>query len=78
MSAAISVGAHNPYGHPTPGTLARLADAGAIVDRTDFEGALWYELSTSGVRRLDWRAGEPRALALAGAAAGSPRAPREP
>ena len=76
--AAISVGAHNPYGHPTPGTLARLADAGAIVDRTDFEGALWYELGASGVRRLDWRAGEPRALALAGAAAGSPRAPREP
>lgn len=33
--AVISVGASNPYGHPDPGTLARLRDAGATIYRTD-------------------------------------------
>jgi competence protein ComEC len=79
LHAAISCGAHNPYGHPTPGTVARLAAIGAIVDRTDRDGALWYELDEAGVRRLDWRAGEPRSgrRPLA-AAAGPPAATREP
>jgi len=79
LRVAISCGARNPYGHPAPGTLARLARVGARVDRTDLEGALWYELGEAGVRRLDWRAGEPRAPGRAlAAAAGPPRAPREP
>ncbi len=38
--AVISVGASNPYGHPDPGTLARLHDAGATIYRTDLNGTI--------------------------------------
>jgi competence protein ComEC len=37
--AVISVGA-NRYGHPAPAALARLADAGAEVWRTDRDGSI--------------------------------------
>jgi competence protein ComEC len=33
--AAVSVGAGNPYGHPSPGTLAEYRQTGAAVLRTD-------------------------------------------
>ncbi len=36
----VSVGAANPFGHPAPDVLARLAGAGVDVWRTDREGAL--------------------------------------
>ena len=36
--AIISVGAGNTYGHPSPATLATLAQAGVPVRRTDLEG----------------------------------------
>jgi competence protein ComEC len=36
--AVISVGARNTYGHPSPSTLAALAQAGVPVRRTDVEG----------------------------------------
>jgi competence protein ComEC len=77
LRAAISCGVHNTYGHPAPGTLARLARAGAIVDRTDREGGIWYELDPDGVRRLDWGAGgilEPTCASAP--AAGPAHAPR--
>ena len=38
--AMVSVGARNPFGHPTPAALARLAAAGARIYRTDFDGAI--------------------------------------
>jgi len=38
--AAISVGADNPYGHPTPGTLATLAAHGVPTLRTDLDGTI--------------------------------------
>ncbi|HVX34539.1 MAG TPA: ComEC/Rec2 family competence protein [Solirubrobacterales bacterium] len=38
--AVISVGADNPYGHPTPGTLATLADHGVPTLRTDLDGTI--------------------------------------
>ncbi|MGH7353694.1 MAG: DNA internalization-related competence protein ComEC/Rec2, partial [Candidatus Rokuibacteriota bacterium] len=41
--AVISVGARNSYGHPDAGVLARLTAAGAIVYRTDRDGALVLE-----------------------------------
>lgn len=53
--AVISCGRRSPFGHPAPGTLVRLARAGAIVHRTDRSGAVWFECSARGVRRLDWR-----------------------
>ncbi len=36
--AVVSAGAANPFGHPAPATLARLAAAGADVWRTDHDG----------------------------------------
>jgi competence protein ComEC len=36
--AVISVGEHNPYGHPAPATLATLVGAGVRVLRTDGDG----------------------------------------
>ena len=38
--AAISVGARNTYGHPTPDTLGRLAAADILVFRTDQRGTI--------------------------------------
>ncbi len=38
--AVISVGATNPYGHPSPATVARLRALGAAVHRTDRCGTL--------------------------------------
>jgi competence protein ComEC len=38
--AVISVGAGNPYGHPTPGTLATLAAHGVPTLRTDRDGTV--------------------------------------
>jgi competence protein ComEC len=72
-TALLSVGAHNPFGHPDAGALRRLIGCGAALCRTDHEGALWFELSEEGVHRIDWRAGEP----LASAAARGPRDARE-
>lgn len=40
--AAISVGAGNDYGHPTPSTLARLQKAGVTVLRTDQSGTIVF------------------------------------
>jgi competence protein ComEC len=38
--AVISVGAHNPYGHPSPALVERLRASGARVMRTDVLGAI--------------------------------------
>ncbi len=38
--AVISVGAHNSYGHPTPGTLATLAAHHVPTLRTDLDGTI--------------------------------------
>ncbi len=42
LMAAISVGSHNRYGHPTEETLSRLATRHIPTDRTDQEGTLIY------------------------------------
>ena len=44
--AVISAGWRNPYGHPSPKTVARLTDAGAKVFRTDLDGTI--DISTNG------------------------------
>ena len=46
----ISVGAHNPYGHPTPGTLATLADHHVPVVRTDEGGDVTIDVTSDGWR----------------------------
>ena len=46
--AIISVGARNPFRHPTPEALARIEASGARVYRTDRDGAVIFE--TDGTR----------------------------
>lgn len=42
--AVISVGAENPYGHPTPATLSTLAEHGVRVLRTDQDGTVMLDV----------------------------------
>ena len=61
--ALVSVGADNRFGHPTPETLATLADHGVCVLRTDLAGDAWIDLSRGGVRagvEREREAGLPR------------------
>jgi competence protein ComEC len=39
--AVISVGRHNPYGHPAPAVLESYAAEGVEIFRTDRDGAVW-------------------------------------
>ncbi len=48
--AVISVGADNPYGHPSAATLAALAEHRVAALRTDQQGEVTIE-----VRRGGWR-----------------------
>jgi competence protein ComEC len=64
--ALISAGAYNPYGHPSPATVARLQARGARVLRTDIDGSI--EVSTNGVDLVvGATGGRPRAAAALGA-----------
>lgn len=40
--AIISVGADNPYGHPSNETLERLLTIGSVIYRTDLHGSVTY------------------------------------
>jgi competence protein ComEC len=42
--AVISAGDDNPYGHPTAGTLATLAERGVEVLRTDRDGTVRIDI----------------------------------
>jgi competence protein ComEC len=46
--AVISVGAHNPYGHPTAGTLSTLAEHRIPTLRTDQEGNVTIDVTRRG------------------------------
>jgi competence protein ComEC len=48
--AVISVGAGNPYGHPTAATLSELAAHGVPTLRTDRDGTVTLEVSTGSVQ----------------------------
>ncbi len=61
--ALVSVGAGNPYRHPSPDVMRRLTAAGATVLRTDQLGTIilrtdgeWLEVEAAGHR---WRAARP-------------------
>jgi competence protein ComEC len=53
----ISVGARNPFRHPSPEVLARLEAAGARVYRTDRDGAVIVESDGQEVRVTAWARG---------------------
>jgi competence protein ComEC len=55
--AVISVGARNPFRHPSPEVLARLEAAGARVYRTDRDGAVILESDGRVVRVTAWARG---------------------
>jgi beta-lactamase superfamily II metal-dependent hydrolase len=57
--AVLSCGRHNRFGHPDPGTLARLGAAGVAIERTDASGARWFELDDAGARPVDWTKRDP-------------------
>ncbi len=46
--ALISVGDANPYGHPSPTTLAKLSAAGVATMRTDLEGEIEVDVNRDG------------------------------
>jgi competence protein ComEC len=48
--AVISVGMGNPFGHPTPATLATLADRGVDALRTDRDGTVVLEVDRGALR----------------------------
>lgn len=50
--AVIQVGANNMYGHPTPGTLDRLANSGASVLRNDLMGAVGFEIKNGEINEV--------------------------
>src|SRR4051812_47021395 len=51
--AAIEVGAHNSYGHPTPETLAALKAAVLRVYRTDQDGTVSLTVENDGRERVE-------------------------
>jgi beta-lactamase superfamily II metal-dependent hydrolase len=68
--AVISVGADNPFGHPTPSTLATLAAHGVRVMRTDLDGTISLDIGP-GLRkggassgRADTQSAAPTGAAL--------------
>jgi competence protein ComEC len=55
--AVVSVGARNPYGHPSPETLARLDAVEASVYRTDRDGAVILETDGRALAVRGWASG---------------------
>jgi len=53
--AVISAGWGNPYGHPSPKTVARLQDHGAKLYRTDLDGNI--DISTNGTDLVSFAEG---------------------
>jgi ferric-dicitrate binding protein FerR (iron transport regulator) len=47
--AVVSAGADNPYGHPSPATVARLEARGTRVLRTDINGSVEIALTEAAV-----------------------------
>lgn len=57
-AAVISVGAYNPYGHPSPRLIDRLTEQGMTIWRTDRHGAVRWQVrgeqwSMTGMKDLD-------------------------
>jgi competence protein ComEC len=57
LVAVVSVGARNPFRHPSPDALARLEAAGARIYRTDRDGAVMLETDGRVLRVTAWGRG---------------------
>ncbi len=53
--AAISVGAGNKFGHPSPRVLNRLRSYGVTVFRTDRHRAIWLRLRNDRWQEVQWK-----------------------
>jgi competence protein ComEC len=62
--AVISAGQRNPFRHPHPEVLARLAAAGAKILRTDSDGAVIVETDDRDLRVTRWATGTTETLRL--------------
>jgi competence protein ComEC len=65
LVAVVSVGARNPFRHPSPDTLARLEAAGAHIYRTDRDGAVMLETDGRVLRVTAWARGTTDTFHLA-------------
>lgn len=80
--AVISVGARNPFRHPTADTLARLEQAGAKLYRTDRDGAIVLETDGATLSVTRWASRQTETWRLesegpsVGETAPTPRGPR--
>ncbi|MFQ5898863.1 MAG: ComEC/Rec2 family competence protein [Candidatus Methylomirabilia bacterium] len=63
--AVITVGARNPFGHPTPETLKRLRSRGVRLFRTDQDGAVIFETDGRELSVTRWATGETEQWRLA-------------
>ena len=57
LVAVISVGARNPYGHPSPETLSRLDAVDAALYRTDRDGAVILDTDGRSLTVTAWASG---------------------
>ena len=64
LVAVVSVGARNPYGHPSPETLERLAAVGAATYRTDQDGAIVLETDGRTLSVTRWASGRTERYCL--------------
>lgn len=64
LIAVVSVGARNPFRHPSPEVLARLEAAGARVYRTDRDGAVILETDGRILRVTAWARGATETFRL--------------
>jgi competence protein ComEC len=65
LVAVVSVGARNPFRHPAPEVLGRLADAGARLYRTDRDGAVIVETDGASLWITGWASGRTERVPLA-------------
>jgi competence protein ComEC len=65
LVAVVSVGARNPFRHPSPDALARLEAAGAHIYRTDRDGAVMLETDGRVLRVTAWARGTTDTFHLA-------------
>ncbi len=53
--AVISVGEGNKFKHPSEVTIKRLEEAGAMIHRTDLQGALWLRTDGKQIKEVQWQ-----------------------
>jgi len=56
----FTVGYRNRFGHPKPDVVERYRDAGAVLYRSDRDGALLFRFGSDGMKATVWRESSPR------------------